>query len=221
MSAAAILQKELKELTKSQPSFRIELDLDNIFLWDIGMYIPNPHSKYNGAYLKCQMRFPSNYPFSPPAFRFTPPIFHPNVYKDGRVCISILHEAGDAFSGEPSNETWSPAQCVESVLVSIISLLDDPNINSPANVDASKMFRDHKEDYYNMVAKDVERSKKDIPDDFEIPDATSRSEADDYEDEWFYQDDDEDDDEIDEDDQSFIDDEEVEMSEDYGEDTSK
>ncbi|KAH3676653.1 hypothetical protein OGATHE_001142, partial [Ogataea polymorpha] len=105
--------------------------------------------------------------------------------------------------------------------VSIISLLDDPNINSPANVDASKMFRDHKEDYYNMVAKDVERSKKDIPDDFEIPDATSRSEADDYEDEWFYQDDDEDDDEIDEDDQSFIDDEEVEMSEDYGEDTSK
>ncbi|ODV83350.1 hypothetical protein CANARDRAFT_191681, partial [[Candida] arabinofermentans NRRL YB-2248] len=214
-SAAAILQKELKELTKSQPCFNIDLISENIRLWDIGLFISNSDSKYDGAYLRSQMRFPENYPFSPPSFRFVPSITHPNVYKDGRVCISILHEAGDDMNGEPSNENWSPAQCVESVLVSIISLLDDPNINSPANVDASKLFRDDKAAYDAIVSREVERSKGDIPEDFEIPVTKSGYDVDDYEETWFYDDDDDeeddDDDDDEEDDQSFVEDEEVEM----------
>lgn len=73
------------------------------------------------------------------------------------------------MSGESAGERWSPAQRAETVLISIISLLDDPEISSPANVDASVMCRDHKEEYKQRVLQDVEASKKDIPEGFVMP----------------------------------------------------
>lgn len=115
------------------------------------------------------MTFPLDYPFSPPTFRFTPAIFHPNVYKDGRLCISILHRGGDLTSGEPDGETWSPAQSVESVLISIVSLLSDPNISSPANVDAAVSWNKDRKHYNERVLAEVEKSKADIPAGFTMP----------------------------------------------------
>ena len=73
------------------------------------------------------------------------------------------------MSGETAGERWSPAQRVESVLISIISLLDDPEISSPANVDASVQCRDDKDGYRARVLQDVETSKKDIPEGFVMP----------------------------------------------------
>ena len=105
-----------------------------------------------------------------PDFRFTRPIFHPNVYPDGRLCISILHAPGeDAMSGELASERWSPAQRVESVLISILSLLDDAETSSPANVDAGVLLRKDPASYKEMVKKDTEASKRDIPEDFVMP----------------------------------------------------
>lgn len=173
-SAAAILQRQFKDLTdpkKGIPSFHIELDDDNIFLWNIGIMVLNKDSMYHGGYFKGQMRFPSDFPFSPPTFRFTPAIYHPNVYKDGRLCISILHQGGDPTSDEPENETWTPAQTAESVLISIISLLEDPNISSPANIDASVELRKNPDAYKKKVLQEVERSKADIPEDFIMPES--------------------------------------------------
>lgn len=72
-------------------------------------------------------------------------------------------------SGESAGERWSPAQRVESVLISILSLLDDPEISSPANVDASVMFRDKKNEYKARVIEDVEASKRDVPEGFIMP----------------------------------------------------
>jgi ubiquitin-conjugating enzyme E2 R len=92
------------------------------------------------------------------------------VYKDGRLCISILHPPGeDEMSGESASIRWSPAQRVESVLLSVLSLLDDANIDSPANVDASKMYRDDKDGYKKKVQEDLDISKKDIPAGFVMP----------------------------------------------------
>lgn len=63
------------------------------------------------------------------------------VYPDGRVCISILHPPGeDEMSGEDASERWLPTQSVSSVLLSVLSLLADPNTSSPANVDASVCY---------------------------------------------------------------------------------
>jgi ubiquitin-conjugating enzyme E2 R len=103
-------------------------------------------------------------------FKFLRPLFHPNIYTDGKLCISILHAPGeDEMSGESAAERWSPAQRVESVLISILSLLDDAEVSSPANVDAGVLLRKDKEAYKRMVEKDVESSKRDIPEGFVMP----------------------------------------------------
>jgi ubiquitin-conjugating enzyme E2 R len=98
------------------------------------------------------------------------PLHHPNIYTSGQLCISILHPPGeDEMSGELASERWSPAQRVESVLISIISLLDDAEPSSPANVDAAVMLRKEPEIYRQLVKADVEKSKLDIPPGFEMP----------------------------------------------------
>ena len=111
-------------------------------------------------------------------FRFIRPLYHPNIYKDGKLCISILHAPGDdEMSGEIAAERWSPIQRVESVLLSIISLLDDAECSSAANVDAGVMLRKNPEGYKSLVKKDVELSIKDIPEGYVMPtheDALSR-----------------------------------------------
>lgn len=73
------------------------------------------------------------------------------------------------MSGESAGERWSPAQRVESVLISILSLLDDAEVSSPANVDASVMYRDKQDEFKTRVAQDVEVSKSDVPEGFVMP----------------------------------------------------
>ena len=82
-----------------------------------------------------------------------------------------MHQGGDPTSDEPDSETWTPAQTVESVLISIVSLLEDPNVSSPANIDASVEFRKNPEAYKKKVLHEVERSKADIPEDFIMPES--------------------------------------------------
>lgn len=96
-----------------------------------------PETIYEGGYFLTTLEFPADYPFNPPTMTFNSAFFHPNVYTDGRVCISILHPPGDdPMSGEKAEERWNPTQSVESILISVVSLLNDPNCSSPANVDA-------------------------------------------------------------------------------------
>ena len=130
----------------------------------------NPASLYYGGYFKATMVFPNNYPYAPPTFQFSRPLFHPNIYGDGKLCISILHQPGeDEQSGEVAAERWSPVQRVESVLLSIISLLDDAETSSPANVDAGVLLRNNHEAYKKRVKEDVDKSREDIPKDFVMP----------------------------------------------------
>ena len=79
------------------------------------------------------------------------------------------------MSGESAAERWFPTQRVESVLLSIISLLDDPECSSPANVDAGVMLRKEPEKYREKVSEAVEASKKDIPEGFVMPTHESTS----------------------------------------------
>ena len=61
-----------------------------------------------------------------------------SVAKNGDVCISILHEPGeDKFGYEKPEERWLPIHTVETIMISVISMLADPNSDSPANVDAA------------------------------------------------------------------------------------
>ncbi|KAL4917029.1 ubiquitin-conjugating enzyme/RWD-like protein [Aspergillus aurantiobrunneus] len=174
--AERILMNEFKALTQ-EPWVNLELKNDDIFNWTIGLIVLNPDSLFYGGYFQAAMKFPSNYPYSPPEFRFLRALYHPNIYTDGKLCISILHSPGeDEMSGELASERWSPAQRVESVLISILSLLDDAEVSSPANVDAGVLLRKDPEAYKDKVRKCVEDSKADIPEGFEMPthESTSR-----------------------------------------------
>lgn len=73
------------------------------------------------------------------------------------------------MSGESADERWSPAQNVESVLLSILSLLDNAEVSSPANVDAAVMLRNSPAEYREKIRTDLELSKKDIPEGFIMP----------------------------------------------------
>lgn len=73
------------------------------------------------------------------------------------------------MSGESAGERWSPVQRVESVLLSIISLLDDAECSSPANVDAGVMLRRDPAAFKAKVAADVEKSREEIPKGFVMP----------------------------------------------------
>lgn len=73
------------------------------------------------------------------------------------------------MSGELAAERWSPAQRVESVLISILSLLDDAEVSSPANVDAGVMLRNKPDKYRDIVRSNVDASKAAIPQGFEMP----------------------------------------------------
>uniref|UniRef100_A0A183CZ68 UBIQUITIN_CONJUGAT_2 domain-containing protein n=1 Tax=Gongylonema pulchrum TaxID=637853 RepID=A0A183CZ68_9BILA len=87
-------------------------------------------------------------------------------FQNGDLCISILHPpVDDPHSGELACERWNPTQNVRTILLSVISLLNEPNTSSPANVDASVMYRkwiesDGKDDEYaRLVRKQVEASR--------------------------------------------------------------
>ena len=121
---------------------------DNLFLWNIVFEGPED-SLYEGGYFKAQLQFPEDYPNNPPSMTFKTKMWHPNIHSDGKVCISILHPPGtDSMNAQESaEERWRPILGVEAILIRVISMMNDPNIESPANLDASVQFRDDHEGY--------------------------------------------------------------------------
>lgn len=80
------------------------------------------------------------------------------VYPSGVVCISILHPAGDdPHHYEKASERWSPIQSIEKILLSVMSMLAEPNDESPANVEAAKMWRERREEYDEKVREGCRR----------------------------------------------------------------
>ncbi|KAJ5403273.1 ubiquitin-conjugating enzyme E2-18 kDa [Penicillium cosmopolitanum] len=75
------------------------------------------------------------------AGKFTPPLFHPNVYPSGTVCLSILNE----------EEAWRPAITIKQILLGIQDLLNDPNPESPAQAEAYNMFKKDRPGYERKV----------------------------------------------------------------------
>ncbi|CAG2100535.1 unnamed protein product [Medioppia subpectinata] len=160
------LLKELQQV-KEEKDFKMDAvvhkdsrGVEDWSKWDV--YVTGAQgSIYEGHVLHAKMTFPSRYPNLPPTFTFVTKMFHPNVYSNGKVCISILHTANDnPYDSYAANYSWTAVQTVRTVCISIISLLADPNIKSPANIDASNMFRDHKEEYEEKVREMLEKYAK-------------------------------------------------------------
>uniref|UniRef100_A0A668S2Y6 E2 ubiquitin-conjugating enzyme n=1 Tax=Oreochromis aureus TaxID=47969 RepID=A0A668S2Y6_OREAU len=87
---------------------------------------------YHGGVFFLSVHFPTDYPFKPPKVAFTTKIYHPNINSNGSICLDILRSQ------------WSPALTVSKVLLSICSLLCDPNPDDPLVPDIAQSLRKHK-----------------------------------------------------------------------------
>ncbi|CAH8651641.1 unnamed protein product [Schistosoma rodhaini] len=119
------LMAEYKQLTVNPPEGIVAGPVDerNFFEWEALIAGPEG-TPFEGGVFAVRLNFPSDYPLSPPKMQFLTEVFHPNIYPDGRVCISILHAPGDDPMGyESSVERWSPVQSVEKILLSVVSML--------------------------------------------------------------------------------------------------
>ena len=159
--ARELLKRQLLELQRDESSgFSVGLEDDSDwFKWRVIFEGP-PDTLYAGGLFSALLKFPTDFPNSPPEMRFETAMFHPNIYPDGRVCISILHPPGaDRFNEqERAEERWRPILGVEAILLSVISMLADPNLSSPANMDAAVMMRNERDVYVKKVKQLVRKS---------------------------------------------------------------
>ena len=161
--ASRRLASEFANMTKSPVPGVVARPVseNNMREWTFALSGP-PESLYEHAVLTGRLSFPADYPLSPPKMWFDPPIFHPNVYgtgeRSGEVCISILHAGRDDTGYEHINERWSPVHSTQSILLSVLSMLAEPNTESPANVDAAKMFVAEPAAFKRRATAEVERS---------------------------------------------------------------
>ena len=91
-----MLAKQLKDCQDRDDisaSIGLEND-DDLFVWNVVFEGPED-SLYEGGYFKAQLKFPNDYPNNPPNMIFKTKMWHPNIYPDGKVCISILHPPGE------------------------------------------------------------------------------------------------------------------------------
>jgi ubiquitin-conjugating enzyme E2 C len=114
-------------------------DGDNLFEW-VGQVRGVSGTAYEGLAFKVRLKFPADYPFSAPTITFTTPIFHPNVDQHGNICLDVL------------KEKWTAAYSVGTVLLSLQTLLGDPNNASPLNGQAAQLWADAVE-YRKVVVK--------------------------------------------------------------------
>jgi len=166
MSAKAIksIYKGLQK-NKKFPNHMFDINpTQNPYEHDLTIIGPNDTIFEQGIFYG-KIVYPKNFPFSPPKVyifdsnKYNKGLFHPNIYNTGLCCISILHEGKDDTGYESSDIRWSPAQTIESIILSIISILDSPNIDSPANVDAAKMYNNNINKYKNIIKSVVYKSQ--------------------------------------------------------------
>lgn len=156
-----LLKRQLAQLNQDEDSgFSVGLDDDgDLFKWMVVFEGPT-ETPFEGGIFQAKLIFPKDFPNSPPEMRFTTEMWHPNIYPDGKVCISILHPPGtDSFNQQESaDERWRPIISVEAILLSVQNMLVDPNLDSPANIDAAVNFKNDPKGYKRKVRQLVNKS---------------------------------------------------------------
>jgi len=112
----------------------------NIFEWTATLAGPKDSPYEEGIFLLA-INFPQTYPFKPPKISFQTKIYHPNINSGGSICLDIL------------NSAWSPALTISKTLLSISSLLTDPNPDDPLVSDIAHIYKNNKS-AYNETAKE-------------------------------------------------------------------
>mmetsp|Transcript_14474 Transcript_14474/g.20306 ORF Transcript_14474/g.20306 Transcript_14474/m.20306 type:complete len:161 (+) Transcript_14474:101-583(+) len=103
---------------------------------------------WEGGLYHLKLLFTDEYPIVPPKCQFSPPLFHPNVYPSGTVCLSLLDAEKD----------WKPAITIKQILLGIQDLLNNPNINDPAQADAYNAYKNDRQAYEDRVREEARKN---------------------------------------------------------------
>ena len=129
------IQRELLDLQKDAPeNCSAGPRKDNFYIWDAVILGPSD-SPYAGGVFKLEIHFPTDYPFKSPKCTFLTKVYHPNVSAHGAICLDIL------------KDQWSPALTVSKTLLSICSLLTDPNPNDPLVPEIAHIYKTSPDQY--------------------------------------------------------------------------
>lgn len=128
---------DLKSIEEENSSlYKILPNEDNIYEWR-GYILPPDDSLYFGMLLPLWINFTKDYPNKAPSVSFPQGlVFHPNFFENGNVCLDILQNK------------WSPMMNANTIILSLIILLKDPNVDSPANPKAAKMYSENYDNFY-------------------------------------------------------------------------
>ncbi|KIW86811.1 uncharacterized protein Z519_12597 [Cladophialophora bantiana CBS 173.52] len=134
------LQAELMALMMSPtPGISAFPDADgNMLHWTATLVGPRD-TAYADLTFKLSFEFPSNYPYGAPTVLFKTPVYHPNIDFSGRICLDIL------------KDKWSAVYNVQTVLLSLQSLLEEPNNSSPLNNEAAQLHQHDPEEFQRKV----------------------------------------------------------------------
>mmetsp|Transcript_24871 Transcript_24871/g.44239 ORF Transcript_24871/g.44239 Transcript_24871/m.44239 type:complete len:149 (-) Transcript_24871:254-700(-) len=127
------IKKELKDLA-SQPPENCSagpINQNDFFKWQATIMGPKD-SPYEEGVFFLEIVFPGDYPFKPPKIKFSTKIYHCNVNDKGGICLDIL------------KDNWSPALTISKVLLSICSLLTDPNPDDPLVPEIAKLYKENR-----------------------------------------------------------------------------
>ncbi|XP_052026810.1 ubiquitin-conjugating enzyme E2 D2-like [Apodemus sylvaticus] len=139
------IQKELLAFSQDPPAQCSAGPVaENMFHWQATIMGPED-SPYQGGVFFLSIHFPTNYPFRPPKVSFMTRIYHPNISKNGSICLDIL------------NSEWSPALTISKVLLSICSLLCNPNPEDPLVPEIAKVYRKDLRQYCRLAREWTER----------------------------------------------------------------
>ncbi len=136
MATIQRIQKELEELTSCPPANCSAGPIgDDIYHWQATIMGP-VGSPYEGGVFYLRIDFPKDYPFKPPKMAFLTKIYHCNISGvSGGICLDIL------------KDQWSPALTLSKVLLSICSMMDDPNPDDPLVPDIADLLRTNKKEH--------------------------------------------------------------------------
>lgn len=134
------IAKELTDLRKDPPAncSAGPRDDNDMYMWDGVIFGPSD-SPYAGGTFNLTIQFPVDYPFKPPRLMFTTKVYHPNINKDGFICLDIL------------KTNWSPALTVSKVLLSVLSMFTDPNPDDPLVPDIANQYKSDRAEYERMA----------------------------------------------------------------------
>jgi len=133
------ISKELIDLGKDPPTNCSAGPVgDDLFQWQATILGPQDSPYAQGVFF-LTITFPTDYPFKPPKVAFTTRIYHPNINSNGSICLDILRSQ------------WSPALTISKVLLSICSLLTDPNPDDPLVPEIARIYKTDKAKYEKLA----------------------------------------------------------------------